>query len=308
MQQLPRMTLAPSFLWIVACGAVPPAGNGDGSSSTGDAPDPSATATTATTDTPATTTTGVDPAEDSSSGTDESTGVGTFEGSSEAGTETGGIEACDPFGPDCPEGFKCMPYAEDGGGTWTANGCFPVVDDPAGIGEPCEPIGSPTSGEDTCDAGAMCWGVSQQVPTGECAAQCEGTPDDPTCPEGTSCIIVNGGVVAVCVPGCDPLAQDCGQGQGCYPVGGGFTCAVVGVPAGQGDECGFANGCAAGLMCMTPTLVPGCDGVACCTGFCALDDVPGPCAEIAEGTECAPFYEPGQAPSGLENVGVCVAL
>ena len=42
---------------------------------------------------------------------------------------------CNPFTQDCPEGEKCMPWANDGGGSWNATRCSPISDNPGEPGE-----------------------------------------------------------------------------------------------------------------------------------------------------------------------------
>ena len=40
----------------------------------------------------------------------------------------------------------------------------------------------------------------------------------------------------------------------------------------------------------------------CCLPYCDLD-LPNTCP--GQGLQCVPWYEPGEAPPGLEDVGVC---
>jgi hypothetical protein len=65
---------------------------------------------------------------------------------------------CDLWKQDCPPGEKCMPWANDGGGSWNATRCTPLAEDPRQPGEPCTVEGSGVSGRDDCDIRAMCWG------------------------------------------------------------------------------------------------------------------------------------------------------
>ena len=51
-------------------------------------------------------------------------------------------------------------------------------------------------------------------------------------------------------------------------------------------------------------LVPECAGPACCAPYCDLELGDEPCAALP-GTICLPLFEPGQAPPGLEQVGLC---
>ncbi len=36
---------------------------------------------------------------------------------------------------DCPEGEKCMPWANDGGGSWNATRCSPLDPNPSAVGD-----------------------------------------------------------------------------------------------------------------------------------------------------------------------------
>src|SRR5690606_38571371 len=54
----------------------------------------------------------------------DSTSMG-FVGDPDVG---GGGGECDVFAQDCPKGEKCMPWANDGGGSWNATTCSPVED------------------------------------------------------------------------------------------------------------------------------------------------------------------------------------
>lgn len=288
----------------VGCAApVDPAA--DGSSSSGDPTPP------ATTEGPNPDPT-IDPSVDSTidpSTTSESSGVpetstSVDDTSTTDDTTTGGILECSTFEQDCPDGFKCMPYDDTGGGTWNTTGCFPIADDPVGLGETCEGIGGGATGEDTCAAGLMCWGA----PGGECLALCEGNPAMPQCGEATSCSISNGGAVAVCLPSCDPLLEDCGEGQACYAVGPAeFGCAPEG-GAAQGESCTFINDCGSGLLCAGGEVVAGCESQGCCTAYCDLSDPTDDCSGTGEGMACVAMFAKGMAPEGLESVGICAAL
>ncbi len=253
--------------------------------------------------------------EGSSSDSGTSTGVeGSSSSSSSSGigfidpSDTGPGEECDSYAQDCPEGEKCNPWANDGGSAWNALGCFPVDLNPGQIGDVCQVEGSGVSGVDTCDVGVMCWNVDAETNEGTCIGLCEGTPVMPTCADpSATCVIQNGGVLNLCLPGCDPLLQDCASGQACYPVDEGFVCVpdASGDDVGmQGDPCEFINACDPGLNCLDDEAYgPGCVGVSgCCSAFCDVNDID-PC--IIAGQECLPWYEEGMAPMGLEDVGVC---
>lgn len=213
-----------------------------------------------------------------------------------------GVE-CDIWAQDCAKGEKCAAWANDGGGSWNATRCVPVDDAPVGVGETCVAEGGGTSGVDNCDATSMCWDVDADTGEGTCVALCDGTPESPTCePEATACSIANEGVIILCLPICNPLADECEEGQGCFPVGEFFQCAPVADGAAPGEECAFLNACEDGA-CVDAKVVPGCTGGACCTGYCDLD---GDGSECLAGQECVPWYDMGDEPDAcLEGIGIC---
>ncbi|MBV1858549.1 MAG: hypothetical protein KUG77_09065 [Nannocystaceae bacterium] len=221
----------------------------------------------------------------------------------------GGLNVeCDIWAQDCEDGEKCAPWANDGGSAWNATRCVPIDLDPVGVGEACVVEGSGVSGIDNCEAGSMCWDVDGETNEGTCVSLCEGSPEAPTCaPAGTACSIANQGVLIVCLPICNPLADECAEGQGCYPVGEVFQCAPDASSGDQGqpgDPCEFINACDNGSGCVNPTLVPCPAGSAgCCSSFC---DVTGDGSECLGGQECVPWFEMGEEPDMcLEGVGVC---
>jgi hypothetical protein len=262
----------------------------------------------------------------SASGADTGGTDGGSDGGSEGQATSGGITQgfimepdgggammeCDVFAQDCAEGEKCMPWANDGGSAWNATKCSPLDPNPAQVGDPCTVEGSGVSGIDNCDSAMMCWDVDPETNMGTCVAFCTGSAADPMCEDPTTvCIIANEGVLALCLPGCDPLLQDCVEGQACYPVNEDFACApdASGPDLGvYGDPCEYINACDPGLFCANPDVVPGCAGAAgCCSEFCDLTDAAGAmqCMGQGGGQDCTPWYAEGQAPPGYENVGAC---
>lgn len=292
----------------------------DGSTGvTGDT-NPSTTVSSATGMTSEATLTGTTVADSSDSGSDSvsasatqgtssdtATASGSTGGSSSSGGETGEPIACDLFAPECPEGFKCNAFADDGGSVWNASQCFPLDPTPEGIGDACTMTDSVTSGIDDCEEGSLCFDFEGGDLVGACTAYCGGSPDDPTCPGGTTCTQMdNDAVVFLCLTWCDPLLQDCAGGQACYPTeGGGFVCAPdASMGAGHGDDCSFTNGCPAGMFCAASPYVPDCMGIGCCTTFCDITDPTNNCIGQAGGEECLPFFD--NPPPGFEDVGVCI--
>lgn len=212
---------------------------------------------------------------------------------------------CSPWDQDCTLGHKCTYYDGQGDGVWNATKCVPIAPDPDPVGAACTVVHSPLSGLDSCDRGAMCWGIDVQTGLGRCEAQCRGTQADPVCPDPrTHCV---GHFFGLCLADCDPLLQDCREGDGCYPLAEGLECAPdASGPIGRfGDPCDSSNACNVGMLCAAAVGVPGCEGPSgCCTSWCELDSFT--CALIDPQLECVPWYEPGHAPPGRELVGSCL--
>jgi hypothetical protein len=212
------------------------------------------------------------------------------------------LSACDPWLQDCPEGEKCVPYGSTGG-NWNANKCVPVTGSGA-AGDPCV-YGGTVEATDDCGAGLYCWNVVdvEGLPTGTCTPFCQGSPDEPQCEPGTSCLIAYDGSVNLCIATCDPVMQNCDPGLACYWTSENFHCVFTTSDLPIGDACGFINDCVAGAACLDAALVPDCGGMGCCASFCDLDSLE-PCPQ--PGTECSSFFEEGMAPPEYANVGVCV--
>ena len=267
---------------------------------------------------------GDDAPDDSDDGPDDSaTGDGTQGDDAVDGDSSGGggnfildpdgngiANECDIWAQDCMEGEKCMPWANDGAGSWNATRCSPLDRNPSQPGDPCEVEGSGVSGIDNCDISTMCWDVDPETNMGTCVEFCSGSEANPVCEDPTTkCVIANEGVLILCLPGCDPLLQDCLEGNACYPSSDTFVCGPdasleMGV---YGDGCEFVNVCDPGLFCANPELVPDCTAGGCCSPYCDVSDpdASAACPGAAGGQECVPWFEEGQAPPGFENVGAC---
>lgn len=209
--------------------------------------------------------------------------------------------SCDAWVQDCPGGEKCVPYATDGG-NWNANKCVPIVGD-GQIGDACSWDGT-VSATDSCGADSHCWDVQlvDGEPIGVCTPFCAGSPNDPICGPGTSCLIANEGSINLCVRSCDPLLQECGEGLGCFWSSNDFQCIFTAGLIMADQPCGFINDCAPGHLCAAAELLSECAGASCCTPYCDLADPV--CPNGA--TECVGFFEQGTAPPTYEDVGVCV--
>lgn len=208
---------------------------------------------------------------------------------------------CDTFQQDCPEGEKCVPYASSGAGL-DARKCVPVVGDlPAG--SPCN-YGGLVEATDDCDASSACWLIEEVdgALMGVCMAFCDGTADQPSCPDQQSCLFTFDNSLSVCVDDCDPFAQDCAAGLACHfnEFEHTFNCWLG--PDTEGQACDpRLDSCAPGLVCLPAEQLPMCADAACCTAWCDLSNPS--CA--MPGTACTPYFEPNEAPQGAENLGVC---
>lgn len=308
--------------WVVLLAACGPAVNVDDgaqtSSTTGDGPGSTAGPTTTPTSTSADTTVGTsvgttDPTTVSTTGdptidptdddvTTEDPGCA-FIGCDDFGGDDGG--SCDVWAQDCLPGERCMPWANDGTMYWNSVRCSPDLGE-AEVGEACMVEGSAVSGIDDCPLGAMCLFVDPATNLGECVANCEGSWENPQCADPNAvCQIAFDGVMINCLPSCDPILQDCAQGA-CYSdLQGTFACGpTYGDGLAVGEPCYTPWDCTTGSTCIDQDLLPDCVDVTCCSAFCDLT-MPDTCSE---GLSCTPWYEEGQAPPGLERVGICAAL
>lgn len=217
---------------------------------------------------------------------------------------------CSLWDQDCGDGFKCVPYANDGGSSWNATMCVPIPKAPRDVGESCTVRGDGVSGIDDCDVGAMCFDVDPDTNMGECFAFCTGNEAEPVCDQAcTRCNITSEGLLTLCLPICDPIAQDCGRGDGCYPVNENFACAPYvddedRIPGTPGAPCEFLNVCEPGNFCADAARVPGCDGgsTGCCAPLCDVDA--DDCGTTLPGTTCLPWYEEGTEPKSCEPSGL----
>ena len=274
------------------------AGDSTGPAVVSDSHDPSLSATgTPETDT-------VDPTEDTVDPDD----TGNGDASNFIVPPDGGpANECNIWAQDCPDGEKCMPWDNMGGSSWNATKCSPISPDAGQPGDPCTVEGSGVSGVDDCDISTMCWNVDPETNQGVCVGFCEGSENNPVCPDpDTGCSITNEGVLILCLPYCDPLIQDCADGEACYPEPNGFFCSpdASGEEGVFGDPCEYLNVCDPGLFCADAAGVPDCAGaIGCCSEYCDTSDPGASC--MGNNQECLPFYE-DTPPPGYEDVGVCL--
>lgn len=290
------------FLLPLACGPTAPVPTSADGGSTSDATSSTGGGTLATT------TSGVSTGRTSTGIADDSTGLGSDSTGLPPDFEEG--QECDIFLQDCPRGYKCIVYNEKGpGGLGNAWGCFPVSDEPVGLGEPCTAIDGVGSGLDDCPAGAACWGGDySETGEGHCVSYCTGDFSNPVCEDPDTFCHVPGdaSIGAWCFPVCAPLGGDCPEGQTCISSDN-YTFSCVTDASGRGgavgDPCEFINACDPGLRCTPAELVPNCTSLSCCSAYCTVGEDSG----CAPGQTCEPFYDEGPPPHpSWKDVGVCV--
>ena len=278
-------------LAILATGCPTPGQALNSTTSTGTTGIDDTTSSTTSTGAPASTTSSSSfETTDSTSTTDDSVGVG-FIIDVDNGPDP---FECSVIQQDCSRGEKCSPWASDGNAFYDATRCVPVAPDPDGVDEPCTVEGSVFSGIDSCVLGSLCWLIDADTLQGVCTPHCVGPDSALGCDDpDRSCHVGASGVPALCLPQCDPLDPGaCGTGQGCYPIEQRFECApdASGEDGGPFETCAFLNACDPGSACI--------DGV--CSPYC---DVTAP--DCPAGTQCIPFYAPGEGAPIHANLGVC---
>lgn len=233
-------------------------------------------------------------------------------------TDTGGacegdpalVGECDFWCQDCPKGEKCILTGSEPGniGLWVNTKCQPIAQAPKAVGEACTILENTTEWIDDCEDGAICMWWDNEGP--RCESICGGEFSDPSCDGAKRCVMYLH--LPLCAPLCDPLDsysgcsgackvldQSCGD---CYPTTskGTITCGLES-NSKAGELCYFHSHCQGGLFCGPGDRVPDCSDEKCCTPFCDIND---PTCE--QGLQCAPAFEPGGAPAGMEYVGVCL--
>lgn len=282
-----------ALCWIAltACGSRAIAGTSDaadGSTSnttTTDAPPvadsgPSPSGTSASTATTSTTTVGSSTtvSDESGESSNDDSACSSFVCIPDMGST---IEQCDPMGDDCPDGEKCVWYADpDGGGLRRdAARCIPVTGDVPPF-HPCVlPNGIGPDITDDCDARSYCLEVYGTSNDGFCAPYLRGDYDCSDYP-GSSWAEENGSSfpAACLIYDCDPLdANACDEGMSClhYPafLYGSRMCwfapDIVAPPIGS--ACEYATGCGDGNLCLDVFYLEGCADDRCCTQWCDVD-------------------------------------
>jgi hypothetical protein len=272
-------------------------GSGSASSSTGDGQgDVLSVDDTSTTadDAPGTT------AGNTETTSEDSSASSTGEPSPFACPPAGLEQQCSVVDQDCPDGFHCVPGLSDGG--FDAVVCAPLAATPVPRYGACTFDVATCS--DECEEGTYCWSTDDNG-EGTCQAMCD-FGGEATCGAEETCLPCDACMVQTCFAQCDPLAPRCpGQDDLCFASSGGFYC--IDYPVGtlvSGDTCESPGQCAPGLECVSADAFgEACEGAHCCSSLCDVDDRGRPCSE--PGHECLPYFIEGNAPVGLEHVGVC---
>lgn len=248
--------------------------------------------------------------------TSTSTSAGSTAGETQVGTPDLPSEGnqCSLYEQDCPEGQKCVAWNMSGGIFPDGVKCVDAPANPAMPGEMCVVTGGFGSGEDTCGVGSMCFDLDNDT-FGSCIEYCQGSAEEQLCSlNEQKCVVFFEPPVPLCFTTCDPLVQDCPAGEGCYmdeaQIGSeGFVCMPTVLAPNEdgnyGDLCYNQAGCAPGFACIYGENVPGCKSDYCCVPWCDLELNPELCPMLDATMECVPWYEPGAATPGLENVGIC---
>jgi len=220
----------------------------------------------------------------------------------------GVVGECDPGLQDCPNpDEKCTAYATEPGSCCVdATKCVPIIGDKS-WGESCERFEE----NDDCAKGFFCLtATSGGTGEGVCLEFCVPNAPNQCQSDGSTCQSFHDGILPLCAESCDPVLQDCPNVMGCYAAFDDFICVNLDqAGAGDdGDECHAIQSCVPGLVCVSPDAYgPGCTGEACCTAFCDVNDGgAGNPACVNPAHECVPWWAPGQAPPGRDDVGACI--
>jgi hypothetical protein len=213
----------------------------------------------------------------------------------------------------CGDGQKCMPWSDDPDRLPDAYRCCAEMGNDV-VNDLCTISEYDGSCIDSCTNGSMCLLDDPDNLAGVCRPFCN--PSNPACTPDETCKAFFEALPAVpnvplCMPKCDPLAQDCEQGSWkCIPdtptpAGqSGFIC--VPPPPGTDrlvfDACALANDCSAGLVCLTAERVPQCTFNSCCSAFCSLSEGDGVCQDLHPDMRCIDWMSPDPR---WGDVGAC---
>jgi hypothetical protein len=244
------------------------------------------------------------PVEGAASG-DLASGSGASGGTATATSGGGGggdpIYECSPITQNCDHGSKCTPILD--GQNRTHYVCVAATGT-ANAGDTCQP--NHATGTDACIPGLVC--LPDEAGNGVCVALCI---TDSDCTLG-ACLEHPGVRTPYCAAHCSPTEQSCWEPLHCRPTIEAFVCQFPAeVDVGSlFDACDSAaqHGCAAGLLCVTGALLPGCAHDGCCSPACdsALPEADASCQSQtgSQAVVCQPWL-PAPAP-GFETFGACL--
>lgn len=225
---------------------------------------------------------------------------------------------CDPWCQDCKDGQKCIPAIRTVDPPDAT--CVPVPPVPKQQGELCSSEGTVA---DECAKGLACLGTDLQLKGSVCAQLCTGTPKDPKCAnDAERCFLSSNDALAVCLPVCDPLAQDCPYpgdrcwlhdpdcaDAACLPMGlrGTTNCILDPAPdTVYNSTCFKQHTCSAGQACLASDHMAACvDPVGCCSPLCDLNDQQFVCPDSDKGMKCLRVFSAEATPAKLAHLGVC---
>lgn len=158
--------------------------------------------------------------------------------------------------------------------------------------------------------GAMCWDVDPRTNTGTCVEIYVLDVNNPGCGDAmtTSYTASGGPIQGICLPMCNPLANECDANYGCrWRTKGsgrrGFWCTGNG-SADVDEQCFSYFDCQAGLACTWPDgsdAWAGSLNESTCKPHCSLS-----APDCPDGWSCQPWYAETEEPPGHEDVGICV--
>lgn len=216
-------------------------------------------------------------------------------------------DSCDPVSnTGCADDEKCSFLVESESPLTGRTTCVPAGNVPPGGACTRGPAGE--TGYDNCAGNASCV-------AGTCQEICLDEPDSCSV-ENEACFLQPPAYsdregVGLCLPSCDPVAQDCPAGEGCYldAASGDSACATPVTESGmQGDDCQFQNACQIGYGCVLNNDPVAPTGLS-CAFFCdagggggrSCADGPGPtftCVRISE------FYADSERVP--DEIGMCI--
>lgn len=212
-------------------------------------------------------------------------------------------------------------------GSSTTTGASAVTDSSVDTGSSAV-IGSSTatgSSADPTDSSGTA-GCSMGAPSLNPGEPPDGDPDEDAIPNACDACPLSPETGAVIGENCcDPRADTCVKWfklanliQACNPdrTGLRFTCdmVVTGCGSTYRDTC-LSNNCTSQATCLPPGALLtrddcpsdfrcGCDEYGCTSRWCTVgDDLP-----CEAGMGCLPWFGPGEAPPGLQDLGVCARL